>query len=271
MSDVRIYCCTIKNCKILNNLPSYITPVGLGDNIFPDNWEVEKNGQNISNLNKHYAELTMYYWIWKNKLNKFSQDDFVGTCKHDLLWLDKLYKKKQKKIFTNLNSKLLNTNNEAFKNKEIIVPQEIKYTNKTLLQDFTICHGENLMQEVINFLPLEERKPFEDHLKQNILYMGLMFITKKKYFEEYCELIFPWVDICYKYCLENNLCNGYNIRLPVFLAERFSSYWMAKFNNKTVLSFARLGNFHLSNNLNSFINTTKLPFTFYQYPTLYSY
>ena len=31
------------------------------------------------------------------------------------------------------------------------------------------------------------------------------------------------------------------------------------------------GNFHLSNKLNSFINTIKLPFTFYQYPTIYKY
>ena len=98
-----------------------------------------------------------------------------------------------------------------------------------------------------------------------------MFITKKKYFEEYCELIFPWVDKCYSYCLQMNLLNGYNIRLPVFLAERFSSYWMSKFSNKKKLSFARLGKFHISNKLNYFLNTTKLPLTFYQYPTLYKY
>jgi hypothetical protein len=98
-----------------------------------------------------------------------------------------------------------------------------------------------------------------------------MFITKKKYFEEYCELIFPWVEMCYKFCMDKNLCNGHNIRLPVFLAERFSSYWMSEFKNKTTLSFVRLGNFHLSNKLNNFVNTIKLPFTFYQYPTIYNY
>ena len=271
MFSLKIYCSTINYYKVLDKLPSYITPVGLGDNIFPDNWEVEKNGENISNLNKYYAQLTMYYWIWKNKLTKFEQDDFIGSCEHRLLWLNKLYLKKQKRIFTNLYENLLNKNNEAFKNKDIIIPQDILYKNKTLFQDFSDCHGKNLINEIIKFLPLEERKPFENHLNQNILYMGNMFVTKKKYFEEYCEVIFPWIDKCYKYCMERNLCNGYNIRLPVFIAERFSSYWMSKFNNKTILSFARLGNFHLSNNLNSFVNTTKLPLTFYQYPTLFNY
>tara|TARA_B100001741_G_scaffold265271_1_gene230618 strand:+ start:566 stop:1381 length:816 start_codon:yes stop_codon:yes gene_type:complete len=271
MSEISIYCCTIENCKILEKLPSYITPVGLGNKTFPKYWEIEKNGENISKLNSYYAELTMYYWMWKNKFKKYEKNDFIGTCKHDLLWLDKLYTKKQKVVFSNLYQNLLSVNNEAFKNKDIIVPQEIIYTNKTLFEDFKICHGENLMNEAIKFLPIEERKPFEKHLKQNSLYMGLMFITKKKYFEEYCELIFPWVDKCYNYCLQMNLLNGYNIRLPVFLAERFSSYWMSKFSNKKKLSFARLGKFHISNKLNYFLNTTKLPLTFYQYPTLYKY
>ena len=37
MSEVSIYCCTIENCKILEKLPSYITPVGLGNKTFPEN------------------------------------------------------------------------------------------------------------------------------------------------------------------------------------------------------------------------------------------
>ena len=88
MSEVSIYCCTIENCKILEKLPSYITPVGLGNKTFPENWEIEKNGENISELNSYYAELTMYYWMWKNKFKKYDRDDFIGTCKNDLLWLD---------------------------------------------------------------------------------------------------------------------------------------------------------------------------------------
>ena len=271
MTNIKIYCSTIKHYKVLDKLPSYITPIGLGDGTFPDNWKIEKNGKNISHLNKYYAQLTMYYWIWKNKVEKLHSDDFIGFCEHRLLWLNELYQEKQKFSINNLYNKLLQPENDIFKSYEIIVNQPVVFSNKSLFEDFEQVHEKNILDDVINFLPTELQKPFKDHLKGNTLHLGCIFITKKKYFEEYCELIFPWVDKCYKYCNEKNLCKDYNIRLPVFLAERFSSFWMSKFKNKKTLSLARLGNFHLSNKLNFFVNSTKLPFTFYQYPTLYNY
>ena len=45
MSNLKIYCSTINHYKILEKLPSYINPVGLGENIFPENWETEKKGK----------------------------------------------------------------------------------------------------------------------------------------------------------------------------------------------------------------------------------
>jgi len=271
MSNLKIYCSTIRYYKILDKSPSYIIPIGLGDGNFPNNWETEKVGINISHLNKHYAQLTMYYWIWKNKLRGANANDFIGNCEHRLLWLNDLYATKQKFSSSSLYGKLLNPNNNIFKNYEIIVPQPIIYKKKSLFDDFEEVHAKNILNDVISFLPKGEQSLFRNHLKQNHLYIGNMFITKIKYFEEYCELIFPFVDRCLEYCRQKNLLNGYQIRLPVFLAERFSSYWMSKFKNKSTLSLARLGNFHLSNKLNTFLNTTKIPFTFHQYPTIYNY
>ena len=103
------------------------------------------------------------------------------------------------------------------------------------------------------------------------MYPHNMFITKKKYFIEYCEIIFPWLEKCLNYCQEKNICKDYNMRLPAFLAERFTSFWFSEFDNREILSYARLGNFHLSNNINKIINTTKIPFTYYQYPTIHKY
>ena len=271
MENLKIFCSTINYYKVLERLPNYITPVGLGENTFPSNWETEKKGVNISHLNKYYAQLTMYYWIWKNKLKDFKPNSFIGLCEHRLFWLDALYNKKQKFSPSSLYNKLLNPNNEILKNSEIIIPQPIIFEKKNLYQDFEEVHQKNILDDVISFLPKEEQISFKKHLSHNVFYIGNMFISKKKYFEEYCELIFPWVEKCYNYCLEKNLCKGYQVRLPVFLAERFSSYWMSKFKNSNTLSVARLGNFHLSNKLNTFFNTTKIPFTFHQYPTLYKY
>ena len=69
----------------------------------------------------------------------------------------------------------------------------------------------------------------------------------------------------------NNLTKDYNIRLPSFLSERYCSYWFSKLEKKKCLSYARLGKFMLSNNINKFINPTKIPFTFRMYPTFHNY
>ena len=84
-----------------------------------------------------------------------------------------------------------------------------------------------------------------------------MFITKVKYFREYCEILFPWLEKCLDYCEEKKLCKNYNMRLPAFLAERFTSFWFSQKEKKTYLSYARLGSFFLSNNTNRLLNPTK--------------
>ena len=76
---------------------------------------------------------------------------------------------------------------------------------------------------------------------------------------------------CLDYCLKNNLCEGKNTRLPAHIIERYTAYWFLQNTNVQYLSYARLGNFMLSNNVNKFINPIKIPFTFRMYPTLHDY
>ena len=73
------------------------------------------------------------------------------------------------------------------------------------------------------------------------------------------------------YCNEKKICFGYNSRMPAFLAERFTSFWFSSFERSSLLSYARLGKFHLSNQINNYINTIKLPFTFVQYPSIHNF
>ena len=134
----------------------------------------------------------------------------------DIVEIERFRKKKfienesfYKKIFTNLYSNLLDEKNKIYQNSDIIIPQPVYFKNKSLIQDFDECHKKGLLNEVINFLPAEERDPFESHLKQNVLYLGNMFITKRKYFENYCEIIFPWVEKCFNFCRDKNYLNDY--------------------------------------------------------------
>ena len=62
MTKVSVYCCTIENCKVLEKLPSYITPVGLGNKKFPKNNQISINTKQkpaLKNQKKSKYELNI--------------------------------------------------------------------------------------------------------------------------------------------------------------------------------------------------------------------
>ncbi len=271
MINLDIYCTTLHHFKILDKLPSYIKPLGLGDNSFPKHWLTEKEGKNISNLNKYYGEMSGIYWIWKNKLKSKNSNDWVGNCHYRKLWLNSLYEKKQKSSLNSLYQMLLNQKNEIFNKCDAIQVQPIILKKETVYEQFSKVHEKKIMENCVNLLPAEQKNKFMNFLNGNKLCGLNMFITKTYIYKEYCENVFPWMEKCLNYCLDNNLGKGYNIRLPAFLAERYTSFWFLEFTNTKFLSYARLGNFMLSNKINSYINPTKIPLTFRMYPTLHDY
>ena len=272
MVNLDIYCTTIHYFNVLDKLPSYIKPLGLGNTNYPNHWLTEKKGENISNLNKYYGETSGFYWIWKNKLNDKDKNDWIGSCHYRKLWLNDTYNSKQKFSYKSLYSELLNTDNEIFKNCDVIQVQPTILKKETLYEQFNKVHKNNVLENCINFLSSSEREKFINHLNSNKICGLNMFITKTPFYKEYCENLFPWLEKCLDYCINNNLCNGYNTRLPAFLAERYTSYWFSQNKVKSkYLSYARLGNFMLSNKINKFINPTKIPFTFRMYPTIHDY
>ena len=271
MVNLNVYCTTIKYYKVMEKLPEYIKPLGLGNLEYPNNWLDEKLGNNISSLNKYYAEFTGFYWIWKNQIKLFKKNDLIGNCHNRVLWLNNLYSDEKKFTSSSLYSNFLSTKNQKLTESEVIQVQPITFRNKNLFSDFEEVHKTSALTDCMSFLSVDLKKEFITHMNGQLLFPHNMFITKAKHFEEYCEVIFPWLEKCMNYCHEKKICNDYNMRMPAFLAERFTSFWFNRFKKRSLLSYARLGKFHLSNNINSFINTTKLPFTFSQYPSIHNF
>ena len=203
---------------------------------------------------------------------RFSVDSPLSTGRGKIQrYVENKTWKKQRFSFGSLYSKLLNPQNEIFEKNDLIHLNPHFFSNINLKEDFRDCHDIDFLMESISYLPQTEKKGFEEHLAGNAIYPNNMFITKVKYFKEYCTLIFPWLEKCYNFGLDKNLYNGYNKRLIAFLMERFSSYWFQRFKNKNQLSYCRLGKIHLSNRINKFVPTIKMPLSFLQYPTLHKF
>ncbi len=268
---LKIYCTSTIYRKILDNMPSYITPLGVGKNSFPSHWLNENSGNNILEFNNYYGEHTGIYWVWKNCLDEFEDNDWIGFCHYRKFWLNDLFETKQKNSKQSLFDNLLKLENNIFKNSDVILVQPIIYSNKNLFEDFYDVHKNKVLEHSMSFLEKDIKENFINHCNSNTLYPLNMFITKKKFFIEYCKKVFPWMEKCFEYCKNENLLNDYNIRLPSFLSERFVSFWFSKFKNKKCLSYARLGSFFLSNYTNLLFNPIKIPYSFRMYPTIHKY
>ena len=267
---IKIFCTSIEPYLLLNKLPKYIQPLGLGEKNYPLNWLNEEKGENIKKLNKYYGELTGFFWVWKNLSEQFKDDDYIGFCHYRKFWLNYLKSRKSFSINSIYND-LFNPQDHSFKYIDSIQVQPIIFNKKNLLKDFLLVHKCNMLEKSIDFLENPIRNNFLDHLSQNTLYPLNMFIVKKKYFIQYCNIIFPWLYKCYEECVKKNFLNDYNTRLPAFLAERFTSFWFKQYNDKKLFSYARIGKFFLSEKINKFINPLKIPFTSKIYPTIHNY
>ena len=149
--------------------------------------------------------------------------------------------------------------------------QPIEFKRENINQQFKKVHGVDLIKNCINFVKEEEREGFEKFLLKNKVSSPPLFITKINLFKKFCEDIFPILNKSLDYFKKNDLCHGYNLRLPACLIERYASYWFETNCNTRYLSHARLGKVMLSNKINKFINPTKIPFTLRMYPTIHKY
>jgi len=68
MVNLDTYCTSIHYFNLLDKLPSYIKPLGLGNHTYPKHWLTEQIGENISNLNSYFSEWTKLYWMTNAQL-----------------------------------------------------------------------------------------------------------------------------------------------------------------------------------------------------------
>ena len=85
MTQLKIYCITNIQSEKLEKLG--LNLVGVGKNSFNSKYITCEGGDNINSKEKNYSELTFHYWFWKNKIKEFSDDDWIGFSKLDLLAL----------------------------------------------------------------------------------------------------------------------------------------------------------------------------------------
>lgn len=141
----------------------------------------DDQGDNISEKNPNYCELTGLYWMWKE-----SPADIIGLCHYR-----RYLKGKNGKLIEK--EEILNYLDEY----DIILPKKsdlIKGSYIETYKEHYLLKGLNITREVISEICSEYLETFDKLINQKSFYNYNMFIGPKEWINEYCEWVFPILE-----------------------------------------------------------------------------
>lgn len=207
----------------------------------------DSRGDNISDLNPYFCELTGLYWAWKNWIPGVSADELVGFFHY--------------RRFFSLNEKvenfddggdwgldkllllLKNSSNDVILSQQTSFPinqhwfsiskklNKVKFPwqKLSLMEQYGLEHNLSDIELAIDLLPKLHRFNFEKYLDGKQFAPYNMFITSAVNAKNYFEILFPWLFELHK-VIELTSRNPYQSRVFGFIAERFCSYYFNTFH-----------------------------------------
>ena len=197
MKNVKILIATHKQYFVPKDNIYLPIHVGADSNKNKTTFIDDNTGENISNKNPYFCELTGLYWAWKNLKNDYiglvHYRRYFSICKH-------IPKTPEKKFDVILNKEQVNN---LLKDNDIILPKERKYYIENLYDHYKHTMYVKPLDETGRII--QEKYPeymneFNKLHKRTSAHMFNMFIMKKDILDEYCKWLF---DILFE--LENRM------------------------------------------------------------------
>lgn len=186
--NIKILVAAHKQCEMPKS--DVYLPVQVGKALHPDldlGYQPDNEGENISEKNPYYSELTAIYWAWKNL-----KADYIGLVHYRRYLGMKHGKDKWQCLLTKEEAQAL------CKEHDIILPQKRRYYIESLWSHYEhthdISHLEKTKAIIAKDYP-EYLPAFNEVMKRTWGHMFNMFIMKKSYADEYCAWLF---DILFK-------------------------------------------------------------------------
>lgn len=177
----------------------------------------DDTGENISERNRQFCELTALYWIWKN-----AEQDIVGLehyRRHFLLQDDWHQKMRDNHI-------------------DVILPTPL-YVAPNLAQNYRDRHEVSDWEFMMDYLQRIYPKDFKevvDFFDTNLYSPCNMFIMKKTVLDELCVWLFPILFVCAEHGGTRE--DPYQNRYPGFLAERLITFFFEKNRERYKIVYA---------------------------------
>ena len=180
--DIKILIATHKDYFMPHD--TMYLPIKVGNKLGNNNYDFQGDdeGDNISEKNPNFCELTALYWGWKNL-----KSDYIGLAhyrRHFSL----------KHMGTNWESVLTQKQAEYLcQNYDVILPAKRRYWIETIESHYAHTHdGEHL--KITRDILLEKYpdyvKTYDKIMKRRSAHMFNMFLMKKSLADQYCTWLF---------------------------------------------------------------------------------
>lgn len=246
MAEIKLYvCCHQQNQRVPDH--PLLVPIQVGaslaDTHFPG-FLYDDAGDNISEKNRSYCELTAQYWAWKNV-----DADYYGFFHYRRYLYPKTSAKRPYRIEKEPTLSLLNKLGYQdfaglIQQYDLIMPtgENMYLPVREHYAQAPFHHRKDLelMEGIVRQRHPEMEQALECHLSDTICYFGNIFIMKRQVFHDYCAWLFPLLDEFDRradlsgYSPQERRVNGY-------LAERLAgTYFVARRTELRTLELPRV-------------------------------
>lgn len=197
-------------------------------------------GENISNLNPYFCELTGMYWMWKNL-----KADYLGLAHYRRHFCFR----KKKDADDSKWSSVLSTSEaqELCSQYDVIVPAKRHYVIETLSSHYAHTHYKEHLEktrEIIKERYPQYLKSYDRELKKTSGYMFNMFIMRFDLVDEYCQFLF---DVLFELDKKVDI-SGYSTfqaRYPGRVGEILFNVWLDKKSQERGLKVKEIKCIHM--------------------------
>lgn len=189
-----------------------------------EGYQPDNVGENISNKNPYFCELTGLYWAWKNMYS-----DYIGLAHYRRHFTVSKNIPKEEKLKFNI---ILNEGEieKILENTDVILPKKRKYYIENLYDHYKHTMYIEPLDETRKII--EEKYPeyleeFDRLHKRTSAHMFNMFIMKKELLNDYCTWLF---DILFELekRVDNNRYDSFHSRFYGRVSELLLDVWINK-------------------------------------------
>lgn len=207
---------------------SVYLPLHVGAAVHPDvlsDWAQDNVGDNISNKNSEYSELTGLYWLWKNVdaeykgVVHYRRHFATRNIVRRLFVRDRFNRIAREQEIRNL-----------LHDCDILLPKKRNYYIETIYSHYvhTIQDGESQLfntREIIKEWEPEYLPAFDAVMASRKAHMFNMLIMSQEKLDEYCSWLFPILDQLSQRVDARNY-DMFNKRYPGRISEMMLDVWL---------------------------------------------